>query len=117
MHMLARTACTLPMHTAYAHCLCTLRAHWWCAECACAACSCGVLVQVHTPLLVQLVARLGRGEACAGAEDCLRAARELRWLEAVLRATRGLKSFSEYDRATHPWPRLIPALTQPWPSP
>ena len=74
-------------------------------------------LQVHTPLLVQLVARLGRGEACAGAEDCLRAARELRWPEAVLRATRGLKSFSEYARATHPWPLLIPALTQPWPSP
>ena len=53
--------------------------------------------QVHTPWLVQLVARLGRGEACGGAEDCLRAARELRWPEAVLRATRGLKSFSEYD--------------------
>ena len=95
MRMLARTACTMPMHSA-----CTRS----CAVCACAACSCGVargaLVQVHTPLLVQLVARLGRGEACAGAEDCLRAARELRWPEAVLRATRGLKSFSEYARAT-----------------
>ena len=49
---------------------------------SCCRPSCGVLVQVHTPLLVQLVARLGRGEACAGAEECLRAARELRWPEA-----------------------------------
>ena len=64
----------------------------WCTVCACV-----VVVQVHTPWLVQLVARLGQGEACGGAEHCLRAARELRWPEAVLRATRGLKSFSEYD--------------------
>ena len=53
---------------------------------------------VHTPWLVQLVARLGSsglGEACGDPEQCLVVARELRWLEAVLRATRGLKAFSE----------------------
>ena len=99
--MLVHTACTPHAHRTHT----ALHAHGG-ALCAAASSSCSCTrgdwlpsyhPQVHTPWLVQLVARLGRGEACGGAEDCLRAARELRWPEAVLRATRGLKSFSEYD--------------------
>ena len=51
---------------------------------------------VHTPWLVQLVAHLALGRACEGGAACLHAARGLAWMQAVLRATRGLKSFSEY---------------------
>tara|TARA_B110001452_G_scaffold249921_1_gene237789 strand:- start:274 stop:1446 length:1173 start_codon:yes stop_codon:yes gene_type:complete len=52
---------------------------------------------VHTPWLIELVARLSLGRACAGEAQCAAAARDpQRWMTAVLRATRGLKSFSEY---------------------